>query len=66
MKEQAALLKKIKQEEARVERESRKRSRRRREKGRLESARNFSVGNSKKEKLQPPKKLYNYPKRVRE
>jgi hypothetical protein len=37
-----------------------------REKGRLQSALNFSVRKSRKEKLQPLKKLYSCPKRVRE
>jgi hypothetical protein len=43
-----------------------KRSGRRRRRERLLKEPNFSARNSKKKKLQPPKKLYNCPKRAKE
>jgi hypothetical protein len=39
---------------------------RERRKGRLRKELNFSARNRRQKKLQPPKKLYNYPKEVRE
>jgi flagellar biosynthesis GTPase FlhF len=66
LREQAALLREIEQEEARVEREMKKKEQEKERERKAAERAELQRKNSKKERLQPPKKLYSHPKRVRE